>query len=174
MKKTLLGVIFALLTSTAFADLASYHEDAICGSEEVLSKMGNGGTCNIAVREKKTENRKGACFGKFDRNLNCLVIFLTEGNKSAVQLKCGAGEIDFAIFDKILPAESAYYNLSALIKTSEGRKIIMNDLNNHIYYSNELLLLYLVEDDKKEISGEVIINLEKNGVALQELQCTYF
>lgn len=174
MKKVFLGMALSLLASTAFADLAEYHREVVCSSEEVVSQMGEGGSCRIAIKERAKENRNGACFGKFDRNLNCLVLFTTKGQDSAVQLKCGAGKIESAIFDKNIKSESAYYNISALIKTAEGRKLIMNDVNNHIYYANELLLLYLVENDKKEIQGEVIISLEKNGITLQDLECAYF
>lgn len=174
MKKVFLGTVLALLSTSVFADLTEYHKEVICNSEEVLSQMGAGGSCNIVIKEKKTEDRKGACFGKFDRNLNCLIVFATVGKSSAVQLKCGVDKIDFAIFDQTLTSKSAYYNISALIKDSNGRKTIMNDLTNHVYYSNDLLLLYLAENEKKEVIGEAIMNLETNGVALKDLECRYF
>lgn len=163
-----------IITGSAFADLASYHQEMLCSLSEVLSKIGNDGECGIAIKQRNYEARKGACFGKFDRNLNCFVGFETKGPNSNVRLKCGAGNIDRPIFDKTLKAESAYYNVSALIKTAEGRKLIMTDPNNHVYYSNDLILLYLVENENKEIEGEVILKLENNGVGLKDLECTYF
>ncbi len=162
--KTILA--FSLLVSfSAFADFSDEHTK-ICESQEAKKLVGSKGSCQVVLAPTPTVEVSGRCEGKL-ADITCRVLVLKTSDSASMNLLCG--ELDSPLLTQVLEAEVLSYNISALIKTSSGEYITINDPKEYHVLSNPALDVQLAQGEK--IKGKMILTLQDRSIPLTDVVC---
>ena len=148
MKQLLLALSLGLISSLGHADTLSKHQKT-CETDEVKSLMGKKGSCRIVVAPKKVE-LEGLCTGTLEvlDNTNCMIAFVATKVGSAVNLTCG--DPQKPIVNQDMRVEASGFNVMAIVTTKRHKKKVINDSNEYVSFSSDLLSLNLTD---KNVNG---------------------
>lgn len=155
------------VSSLALADLAEDHAKN-CLRSDVKNLMGPNGSCRILITPKKIQ-KSGSCSGVFQKNLPCVATFNSESKDSALNLKCGT-DLANPILDQDMEAEFAGYNLTTIVKTSEGKDVVVEDRNQYSIVTNKMILIQLSQSDTAD-KARFTMDLENGQIDLEDVTC---
>ncbi len=162
--KALIALSF-LLSFTAQADFGSEHS-GLCSSPEVKKLMGAKGSCQIMLAPTKTKEVSGRCVGKL-ADISCRVMVLKTSDVASMTLICG--DMDSPLLSQVLAADVLSYQTSAIVKTSSGEYVTLNDPREFHLLSNPALEVQLVRGDK--IEGKMVLSLQERSIELKDVSC---
>ncbi len=162
--KTILALSL-LLSFSAIADFSDDHVK-ICESKEARNLIGTKGSCQVIIAPKVTVEVSGHCEGKLS-DITCRVLVLKTSDSASMNLVCG--EMDSPLLTQVLEAEVLSYNVSAVIKTSSGEYVTINDPKEYHILSNPALDVLLAQGEK--INGKMILTLQNKSIPLTNVVC---
>ncbi|MES2528654.1 MAG: hypothetical protein V4598_16340 [Bdellovibrionota bacterium] len=154
-----------LISFSSFADFSDEHTK-ICESVEVKKLMGTKGSCQVVLAPNPTVEVSGRCEGKL-ADITCRVMVLKTSDSASMNLLCG--ELDSPLLTQVLEAEVLSYNVSALIKTSAGEYVTINDPKEYHVLTNPALDVQLAQGEK--INGKMILTLQDRSIPLSDVVC---
>jgi hypothetical protein len=162
--KTLIA--FSLLLSfSAFADFSDEHQ-ALCHSPEVVKLMGKKGSCQLAIAPVVTNQISSHCTGKL-ADLSCRVLMLKTSDSASMNLNCGDQEN--SLLSRVLDADVLAYNVSAVVKKSDGDYVTINDPKEYFLLSNPSLDVHLTKG--QSLSAKMILTIQDKAIELTEVVC---
>lgn len=166
MKYAFLIISTLIISASTFADLGEDHAKN-CELTSVKKLMGNKGSCRVVIAPKKIK-KSGSCTGTFQKTMSCTISFDSESKDVGMNLKCGDAEDP--VINQDMEAEFIGYNVTTLVKNSEGKDIIVQDKTNYSLISNRMITISLNESDENS-SSKVLIDLDAGSVELEDLSC---
>ena len=157
-----LSLFFSL---SAFADFSEVHKD-LCKSGEAKKLMGSKGSCQLVLAPADVPEVAGHCQGKL-ADITCRVMVLKTTDSASMNLICG--EIDQPLLTQILEAEVLSYSVSALVKTSAGDYVTINDPREFHLLSNPALDVQLSRGEN--VQGKMVLTIQDKSVELSDVTC---
>ncbi len=154
-----------LCSLSAYADFSEDHEK-ICKSKEAKTLMGNKGSCQVVLAPTPTVEVSGRCEGKLS-DITCRVLVLKTSDSASMNLVCG--ELDSPLLTQVLEADVLSYNVSAVIKNSDGEYETINDPKEYHLLTNPALEVQLSQGEK--INGKMILTLQDRSISLTDVVC---
>lgn len=138
-----------LLSLSAFADRGDDHFKELCLSPETQATTGSSGTCNLVMSASK-KFPKGICSGMLMDQIPCTVIFDTSPGESVTGMRVICGEVAKPLLDQKLDITSSVYQVSALIRSAEGKPSIKKDPNIYATVQSALIYMLVAETPAQE------------------------
>ncbi len=172
MKISLLCLMTLLTSFAAKADLAQFHYDQMCKSNEAKVLMGNTGSCNILTMPSK-QILKGVCTGSLAGKIPCKVEYDTTISDTAVGMHIICGEdMTHPILAQKFAIQSSIYTVSSLIKTSEGKNVITSDPSLYgSIVSSAVQMLVIQMKDLPPMAEIIFVLQEDNMLEMKDVTC---
>lgn len=154
-----------LLSLPVLADFGSDHE-SLCSSPEVKKLMGSKGQCQLILAPVDITEVSSHCEGKL-ADISCRVMALKTSDAASMTLVCG--DDASPLLSQVLDAEVISYNVSAIVKTSVGDYITINDPNTYHILSNPALDLQISSGEST--SGKMILTIQNKSIELKDVVC---
>ena len=159
-------ITFSLLFSfSAIADFSDEHV-SLCTSSEVQKLVGKNGNCLLVLAPTNVVEVSRTCEGKLS-DITCRVMMLKTSDSASMNLICG--EAESPLVTQVLPAEVLSYNVSAVVATSSGKTVIINDPQEYHFLSNPALDVQLSLGEKTK--AKMVLTLQDRSIELTNVTC---
>ena len=157
-----LALIFSV---SAFADFSDDHLK-ICSTPEVQKLIGKSGSCRIVIAPNDISEVSGHCEGKLS-DITCRVMVLKTSDSATMNLLCG--EESSPLLTQVLDADVLSYNVAAIVKTSKGEYLTINDPKDYFLLSSSALDVQLARGEA--MAGKMILTLQNRSITLKDVSC---
>lgn len=154
-----------LLSFSAFADFSEEHT-SLCTSVEAQKLVGKKGNCQLVLAPTDVMEVSRNCEGKLS-DIKCRVMMLKTSGIASMNLVCG--EAETPLLTQILPAEVLSYKVSAIVTTSSGDSVVINDPKQYHLLSSPALEVQLSLGETT--NAKVVLNLQNKSIALTDVVC---
>lgn len=173
MKHVLLALVLLSFSFVVMADLA-VDLQRICQSPEVRSEIGTTGSCSVVIAPKKIK-QSGTCQGTFMTNLPCTIKYSVDEAGGFLNLICGTDLLN-PVIEQEMEAKGLGLESAAIVRTEDGRTVVVNDKSSYSLVSNEMVEMTFVETAKALFKGNsrsttISINLQSGKSFLKNVYC---
>lgn len=158
-------IFLSLLSLPAFADFSDDHTK-LCSTPEVKKLMGKTGSCRIIIAPNDIPEVSGHCEGKLS-DITCRVMVLKTSDSASMNLLCG--EESSPLLTQVLDADVLSYNVAAIVETSRGEFVTMNDPKDYFLLSSNALDVQLARGENMQ--GKMVLTLQDRSIALSGVTC---
>lgn len=163
--KTFIALSLLLLPFSAFADFSDEHK-TLCTSVEAQKLVGRKGNCQLVLSPMNVMEVSRNCEGKLS-DVKCRVMMLKTSETSSMNLLCG--EAETPLLTQILPAEVFSYKVSAVVTTSSGDSVVINDPKQYHLLSSPALEVQLSLGETT--NAKMVLNLQDKSIPLTDVVC---
>lgn len=158
------------LLALSFSSLAGVVEDLQkknCESDEVLSSLGEGGSCQVVVVPAVSSIGVKSCSGKFMEVIDCKIIAANFPFGSFMNVSCAMEDEGETILDQDFMAETVSYNVTTLLHKADGTTKVVNDPKDYSIVSSPIVTLKTATGEAPAIDFE-----QQDGpIALTNVVC---
>lgn len=157
--------LLIILTLPAWADFTEEHT-GLCQSSEAKKLMGKKGTCQLVLGGIEAQQVSNSCTGKL-ADISCKVMMLKSSDSASMNLICG--DADSPLVSQVLDASVMSYNISAVVKSSNGEFKTINDPNEYHLLTNPALEVQLARGTTTK--AKMVLTLQDRAITLTEVVC---
>lgn len=128
--------------------------------------MGKEGSCQLTLSKIDTPQMSSTCEGKLT-DIICKVMMLKSTDSSSMNLVCG--DSDSPLVSQVIPAQLLSYNVSAVVKTSKGDFVTINDPKEYHLFSGSALEVQLARGET--VNARMVMTLQDKAISLTDVKC---